>query len=258
MQFIKIYHIEEILNIVSKLNGKVIIGFDWDNCISLVGSCYLPLRDPIAPGKNGDGTRVLQTFEEINRMDIPYFIITSRLNGLSIENISENINWFPSGYAEEERRLRSLECIKEVVRSMHEAVPELSPERINNPLPGLNPSEPLVISHKRDGNIYANSIIFENVIFAGSNDNKYRYNKGYAIINYMALGIIPSADSFDYFIFVDDSKWSLDYSQQAFEGAGIGDKLIRIWYPQSPLIKNTKLCHDRRYIDACLTSNQSP
>jgi hypothetical protein len=253
----RITHIDQIISyILPKFSGRIIIGFDWDNCISLISGCYLPLRDPITIKTNGDGTRVLETFEELNQRQIPYFVITSRLQGLSIEQISQNINWFPSNYQEEQRTYRTINCIKESIKFMQEAVPQLSPNVINNQLPGLNPSEPIVIPHKHLGEIYATSIVFENVIFAGSEYKALYHNKGKAIINCMALGILPSADQFDYFICVDDTKQQLDSIKNAFEEAGIDHKLICIWYPQRPMIRDKNLCIHRPNIDNCLLNDK--
>jgi hypothetical protein len=249
-----ISHINQIAShILPKLSGRIIIGFDWDNTISLVGGCYLPLRDPITIKQNGDGTRVLETFEELNQRSIPYFIITSRLQGQSIEQIAHTTRWFPSNYQAEQRTNRTIHCIKESVKFMHEAVPQLS----NSPLVVLNPSsEPVVIPHKYLGEIYATSIVFENVIFAGSEHEEQFYNKGPALISCMALGILPSADQFDYCICVDDSKEHLDSIRDAFEATGIDNKLIRIWYPQHPIIRDKSLCLYRPNIDACISRTE--
>lgn len=257
MDEFRITHINQIISyILPKFEGRIIIGFDWDNCISLIGGCYLPLRDPVTIKTNGDGTRVLETFEELNQRQIPYFVITSRLQGLSIEQISQHIAWFPSDYQEEQRTHTTINCIKESIKFMHEAVPQLSPDLINNLLPGLNPIEPVVIPHKHLGEIYATSIVFENVIFAGSERKELYHNKGKAIINCMALGILPSADQFDYFICVDDTKEQLDSIRDAFEELGIDDKLIRIWYPQRPMIRDKNQCIHRQNIDECILSSK--
>jgi hypothetical protein len=46
MEIITIHHIRDILPIMDNLKGNIIAAFDWDNCISLLDGCDLPLRDP--------------------------------------------------------------------------------------------------------------------------------------------------------------------------------------------------------------------
>lgn len=255
----EISHISQILDIIHELHGVIIIAFDWDNCISLVDSCNLPLRDPLNPNnsyENGDGSSVLTTFNEINEMGVPFFVITSRLKGYSIDNLIRTNNLFSkSHHTMYSRRVHTIECIKNDVRAMHQAIPVLSPQSHSHPLPGLNPDEPNVIIHKKNGAPYAASIIFENVIFAGSHRPAYPSNKGYALINYMALGILPPATDFDYIIFVDNEFKHIKNAQTAFGEAGIRHKLIPVYYPQNPPLdarKNQELCEQTHFIDDCL------
>lgn len=252
-----INHISQIVDIVDTLHGTIIIAFDWDNCISLVDGCNLPLRDPLDPDdprENGNGERVLETFDALNQRRIKYFVITSRLKGLNIELIMGKTNLFGARTPYPYRRVRALECIKEHAMAFHEALPFLSKDIHNNPIQGLNPPDPVIKEHRRDGLRYAYSIIFENIIFAGSSSKTHRSNKGYALVHYMANGILPTADQFDHFIFVDNEMRHINNVISAFEEAGFQDKLIPIYYPQDPMfnvIANKELCTSMHDIDAC-------
>jgi hypothetical protein len=194
----------------------------------------------------------LETFENLNQQGIPYFIITSRLRGLNIEQMSKNINQFPSNYEEERRTNRVINCIKKSVKFMYEALPQLS--RNNNPL-RVPDGEVLIIPHSHVGRIYASSIVCENVIFAGSK-TLFPNNKGKAIINFMALGILPTADQFDYFICVDDKLMQLQAVQEAFGEAGISGKLIGLWYEQRPSMRDQSLCVTNFSMGECFLSNE--
>lgn len=252
----QIDHISQILDIIDELDGKIIVGLDWDNCISLVDSCNRPLRDPLNAEnsyENGDGKLVLDTFDELNRRMIPFFVITSRLKGYNISDIVRRNELFPNNNIVASRVTRTLECIKENVRAMHDALPPLAPQYDKNQISGLNPKEPRIMLHKRNGTPYASSIFFENVIFAGSQRLMYPSNKGGALTNYMRLGIIPS--NFDYFIFVDNEMRHIQNVISAFEDDQILDKLISVYYPQQPLLTsraNRDLCTDYHLLEDCL------
>lgn len=254
----EISHIREVLDIIDGLDGRIIIGFDWDNCISLINGCNLPLRDSVDDVyNNGDGDLVLRVFEELNQAKIPFFVMTSRLKGYSLDDFANTDEYFPGLDDWEIRRSRTIECVKRNVRSMHRALPFLSPEEHNNPLPGLNPREPEVVVHKRHGIAYASSIIFENIIFAGSHGGLYRSNKGFALINYMILGILPAANKFDHFIFVDNDMMHVNNIIHAFDDAGIRDKLIILYYPQHPELnmQNARnLCMSSTSLKGCLAA----
>jgi hypothetical protein len=126
------------------------------------------------------------------------------------------------------------------------ALPPLNPNLIiwdeqnqahqNNQLKQLASNRLIIIEHSP----YLYSIAYGNVIFAGSTTGKV--NKGPAIINYMARGLLPSGLNFDHFIYVDNDLKYVNSVIDFFTRSGMRHKLIAIHYPQKPILNQKDLC----------------
>lgn len=220
-----IKHITEIKNIIDSLEGYIMAAFDWDNCISLTDGCNLPLRDPITDDLNGSGDQVLEFFDYLNKINIPWFIITARLKG-------RNEDYYFNDTAYLKKYYFNSYIISEV-HSMMEALPPLhlknrtqkvmSPEIIKH-ISYKDPDLPPYINH---------SIRYHNIIFAGGRCSETT-NKGPVLIYYIRHDIIPN--NFDYFLFIDNDIKHINSVISSFTQYGLRDKLIAIYYPQNPYL----------------------
>lgn len=214
---------DEIKIILEDLNpnkNRIIMGFDWDNCISLYNGCQSPLRE---------NEITIDVFDYINKMNILWFIITARFGG---DDPSTSINFDEA--PDEIKLSHSGICIKKMVDSMYE---ELSPmvNRIN--VGRLDTENVLIIKHEFGGISDENcaySIINRGVVFAGGRSDNF--NKGKAILNYMAMGFLPPVMDWDVFIFVDNDLDNVIKVENAFRAGGFSNKLITVYYPQIPLL----------------------
>lgn len=234
-----IHKFNEITNIISELNpetNKIIIGFDWDNCISLYNGCQSPLRD---------GVETTETLDYINDLQILWFIITARFGGKDPST--------KSAFNQQQNDTTSTShagiCIGNMVESMYE---ELPPMKDRIPVGKIDTDDVLLIKHQFGASNVEKTgytIINNGVIFAGGKTDNF--NKGKAIISYMAMGYLPPVIDWDYFVFVDNDLTNVIQVENAFKVNGFYDKLITIYYPQTPLLYGT--CQNSYNASQCFT-----
>jgi hypothetical protein len=223
----QISNIGQLMGIVHQLNGKrVVCALDWDNTISRVNGCNFPLRD----------RETLPVTQALNDMNITWFILTSRYGGISVDDPAVQEILTSRGYL----NTRSWsadeifnECVRWSVEELHESLPSLKEQSLKG-FVGLNPPDVQTVrlSH------YTGSepaLVYGSVVYSGP--GAASSNKGRSVIKLMANGVIPTANMFDYFIFVDNDIMHLSAMVQAFTRMGILDKLIALHYPQEPLLE---------------------
>ena len=232
----QIDHIQQIIPILDSLTGTIIVAVDWDNCISLTDGCDYPLRDPLFPYKdplaNGDGQAVHDTFKELNIKKIPWFIITARLHGNSALDLTYHRS-IDTIYAKTECFNR---CIISATDAMHDVLPELSKQNV------LTPSSPELGKY--------NSIIYNNIVFAGGNQSS---NKGPVLIYNIKYGKL---NGFDYIVFIDNDYQNIVNVAHAFKEQGLRKKLITIYYPQFPQLINKPSFNNKYQTHKCERSNK--
>ena len=258
-----INHISEIINIVSYLKDKYILGaFDWDNCISLTDGCNLPLRDPklevnprfFNPVKdNGDGKKVLETFNSLNDYNVNWFVLTARLGGDGSKEIIETTD-FPRKFTQDDKVARVNKCVIDSVNDIWKILPFNNHKyQSGSRLFPLIPTEMRhleIISGKRSE---FTTFIYGGVIYSGSSTSDS--NKGRALIKSIIFGILPDPDDFDYIIFVDNDDYNIKSVIDEFNKVGLRHKLIPIYYPQNPPVK--RYSQDRYEVAGPCTSRFS-
>jgi hypothetical protein len=256
-EYLDITSITELLPILTELsreNSNVLIGFDWDNTVSLENGCNTPLRE-------GDTT--LDFFKQVNDLNIPWFVLTARLRGDSLledtyyteplyitfdlddDDTQDFGEWIslplapphteaPSVNDKKERRKR---CVRKFVKGMHKALPPL--DNASN-IAGLYPTLPQAIETPD----YQTIIIYKGIVFAGG-------GKGIALNKLLDDNVLPN--DFDRFVFVDNDRGHVNSVIQAFTERGQREKLLAVHYNQDPLLR----CETERHfsISKCLKEN---
>jgi hypothetical protein len=138
---------------------------------------------------------------------------------------------------------------------MWKALPAFYNHRYTNSY--LFPKYPLELSQYEyvlDTRYNFSSYVYGGVIYSGSPSSKLGSNKGRVLINFIVNGILPSANGFDYLIFIDNDKSHVLAVIKSFEKAGIGHKLIAIYYPQnlSHEVQRTMPCKSSFNVNGCL------
>ncbi len=213
--FYKIDNINAIYNLISDIRAKeqnetpkILVAFDWDNTISMVDGCELPLRE--------ENTK--EVIENLaTHLNTKIFVLTSRLNGGNVDQVGKN----------------SLI----IAKRMHQALPILTQ---STPLKGVGDFQ---IKDTNNYVLYDNGIVF-----AGSSDNDKSCStsgscKGKALAQLIDGVDIQTGENefkkvnlgeFDVLIFVDNDRGHLDAVQEAFAQRPDREKIHLIYYKQNP------------------------
>lgn len=228
----QIANIGQLMSVVHTLDGKrVVCALDWDNTISRVNGCNFPLRDP----------ETLPVTQALNEMNITWFILTSRYGGLSaddpmVQQVLRSRGIYSTSMSDTEV---FNECVRWSVEELQQALPSLY-EQSQKGFAGLNPPEVRTVHLSHYGGAEP-ALVYGSVVYSGPGAQSS--NKGRSVIKLMANGVIPTANMFDHFIFVDNDVMHLSAMVQAFTRAGIRDKLIALYYPQDPQLEmDSGLC----------------
>jgi hypothetical protein len=232
--------IKQVIDIIDDIKTPIVIGFDWDNCISLSNGCNFPFREDDITSN---------VFKQLNKKNIPWFVMTSRLQGISYNTqILKQIN--PKLTLQQFNQ-----CIINMINNMELFLKEL--DHYNTPK--LNtPTLTTFVDIDDKCNIH----FTKNVVFAGG--ISYYYDllskrlkiltcKGYAFKKMVENNLLPR---FKTFIYVDNDIVHLNAIITIFKELkklNLVDKdvnLICLFYPQIPLISSLENC-DVYDIDKC-------
>lgn len=213
--FHKIDSINAIYNLISDIRSKIqsetpkiAVAFDWDNTISMVDGCELPLREE-------NTKEVIDNL--VTLLNAKIFVLTSRLDGGSVDQVGKNA--------------------LNMAKRMHQALPILTQ---STPLKGVGDFQ---IKDTNSHVLYDNGIVF-----AGSSDDDNPCStsgscKGKALAQLIDGVDIQTGEKeykkvnlgeFDVLIFVDNDKGHLDAVQEAFAQRPDKDKIHLIYYKQNP------------------------
>lgn len=247
----RISDIAEVLTYIENLGGKrVICAFDWDNTISERNGCDLPLRD---------GIETIQTFDDLNKMGVQWFISTSRYAGVNVETqmIKEVFSERKNILSRSGEGRTFNECIRDGVKAKYVALPALKGQAAVG-YSGINPSNVVAIKLRDEKGLPDTALIYGNVVYSGGGGYGYKSNKGRAFVRLMANGILPAANMFDVFIFVDNDMPHIEAVISEFDNSGFGDKVLALHYPQLPSnLPANELCGPRFDLEGCLINTNS-
>lgn len=243
----EIGNISEILGFIKDLGGKrVICGFDWDNTISMRNGCNVPLRD---------GNVTIETMDALNKMNVMWFIATSRYAGVNVEApiIQKLLKQRMDELSSSGQGRTFNECVKTGVQEKYNALPPLA-QQAQVGYAGLNPPDVTAIRLLDEKESPDTALIYGNVIYSGGRGKDFTSNKGRAFVKLMANGILPAANMFDVLIFVDNDLEHIKAVIKEFDNSGFGDKLLPIYYPQLPMtLPEDSSCGVVFDISNCLT-----
>jgi hypothetical protein len=228
--FAKISKIDKVIDHLNSLIQKeklnkeeILVAFDWDNTLSKINGCSLPLRED---------SNTKEVVTKLKQDNIPFIILTSRLGGEALF-YQENDQLFLHKIIFE----RMMISVKNMLLALDMKAPPIFDESAFYQffLEELNGNISIGQLSPSPNDKIAKTLIYQNVVFAGSSQQSVKGDALTKIIDLQLLKHTPKS-----IIFIDNDLSHIEGMFQAFKNRS--ETIFGLYYPQDEELSDQDEC----------------